>query len=196
MNKIVLVILVLLLVGGIWYASNQSDTTMEGKNDDAMMMEKDEKMSGDTMMEDSKTMEMSDDAMMKKDDSEMMEDDSMMMEKADSMMNKVDSAMMKSGSYEMYSAEKLALANEGDVVLFFKASWCPTCRALDTDIKNNLSDIPEGVTILEIDYDQSSDLKKKYGVTSQHTLVKVDANGNMLDKWLGSPTLSALVAKI
>ena len=49
------------------------------------------------------------------------------------------------GSYEAYAPEKLALANSGDVVLFFRASWCPTCRALDADIKAHLNDIPAGV---------------------------------------------------
>ena len=38
-------------------------------------------------------------------------------------------AMVEKGSYELYAPEKLAKANEGDVVLFFRATWCPTCKA-------------------------------------------------------------------
>lgn len=115
----------------------------------------------------------------------------------DSMMQKDDdSMMMTKGSYEAYSPEKLAWANDGKVVLFFKASWCPTCRAVDADIKANLSNIPEGTHILTIDYDNSTDLKKKYGVTYQHTFVEVDSSGNMLAKWSGSPTLAELVKNI
>lgn len=140
----------------------------------------------------------SDEDAMMEEDKMMMEDDSM--EKDDSMMEedsmKDDNMMMETGSYEKYSSEKLAKANDGDVILFFKASWCPTCNALDSDIKSNLSSIPEGVTILELDYDTATELKKKYGVTIQHTLVQVDAEGNMITKWTGSPTLDSLVSKI
>lgn len=100
------------------------------------------------------------------------------------------------GSYEPYSAEKIAHAAEGDVVLFFRASWCPTCKALDADIRENADQIPEGVLILDVNYEDSSDLKKKYGVNYQHTMVQVDAEGNMLTKWVGSPTLAEFVTHI
>lgn len=105
-------------------------------------------------------------------------------------------AMMKSGTYEDYAPEKLALAETGDVVLFFHASWCPSCRGLGADIEKNRDAIPAGVSILKVDYDAESELKKKYGVTYQHTLVQVDANGTLIKKWSASPTLSSLVSEI
>jgi thiol-disulfide isomerase/thioredoxin len=126
------------------------------------------------------------DSMMKKDG---------VMVKEDSMMKK-DSMVMSKGSYEMYSPEKLAWAKDGKVVLFFKASWCPSCKAVDADIKANLSSIPKGTYILEVDYDNSTDLKKKYGVTYQHTFVQVDSNGSQLAKWSGSKTLTSLIGNI
>jgi len=104
--------------------------------------------------------------------------------------------MMEKGSYEAYALEKLALANKGDVVLFFRASWCPTCRGLDADIKAHLKNIPAGLTILDVYYDASIALKQKYGVTYQHTLVQVDASGKQIAKWTGSPTLAALVSNV
>lgn len=100
------------------------------------------------------------------------------------------------GSYETYSGEKLVLANEGKVVLFFRASWCPSCKAVDDDIRSNLDSIPAGVTILDVDYDKSAELKRKYAVTYQHTFVQVDASGNQIAKWAGSLTLADLVQKI
>ena len=103
---------------------------------------------------------------------------------------------MKAGSYEAYAPEKLARAETGNVVLFFHASWCPSCRGLNSDIEKNMSAIPEGVSILKTDYDQETELKKKYGVTYQHTLVQVDKDGNMIKKWSGSPTLASLVSQI
>ena len=74
-----------------------------------------------------------DDVMMEEDSSAMMEetkaqDEEVMMEKGDGMEAEGD-AMMKKGSYEPYSVGKLAYADGGDVVLFFRASWCPTCKA-------------------------------------------------------------------
>jgi thiol-disulfide isomerase/thioredoxin len=121
----------------------------------------------------------------------------MMQKNGDDMMKKDEGAMMaKAGTYEAYSPEKLALAEKGKVVLFFRASWCPTCRSLDADIKAHLSAIPEGVTILDVDYDKSTALKQKYGVTMQHTLVQVDAQGTMITKWTGSPTLAGIVSNI
>jgi thiol-disulfide isomerase/thioredoxin len=88
------------------------------------------------------------------------------------------------------------MADKGDVVLFFKASWCPTCKALDGDIKANMGSIPSGVTILEVNYDTETALKQKYAVTYQHTLVQVDSKGAQIAKWSGSPTLTALASKI
>ncbi len=115
----------------------------------------------------------------------------------DAAMMKSDTAMMaKAGSYETYEASKLAMAKEGKVVLFFRASWCPTCRALDADIRKNLSAIPAGVTILDVDYDRYADLKKRYGVTTQHTLVQVDADGNEVTKWIGSQNIEEIVSKL
>lgn len=107
-----------------------------------------------------------------------------------------DGAMMAKGSYEVYSPEKLALANTGKAVLFFRASWCPTCKTLDADIRAHLNEIPAGFTILNVDYDNSSALKQKYGVTYQHTLVQVDAQGNRIVKWDSSPTLADIIAHV
>jgi thioredoxin 1 len=117
-------------------------------------------------------------------------------EKTEGMVDKDAEAMMKVGTYEAYAPEKLAHAETGNVVLFFHASWCPSCRGLNADIESNLKAIPEGVSILKTDYDKETELKKKYGITYQHTLVQVDKDGNMIKKWSGSPTLSSLVSQI
>jgi peroxiredoxin len=115
----------------------------------------------------------------------MMEDENTPASDGGNVMSDENETMMESGSYESYAPEKLARANEGDVVLFFRADWCPTCRAADADIRANLSDIPAGLTILDVDYDTATALKQKYIVTYQHTFVLVDAAGNQLAKWSG-----------
>jgi pentapeptide MXKDX repeat protein len=104
--------------------------------------------------------------------------------------------MKKMGSYEAYSPEKVARAETGDVVLFFHASWCPSCRGLNSDIESNSSAIPEGLSILKLDYDRETELKKKYGVTTQHTLVQVDKDGNLIKKWSGGGTLNSVVSQL
>jgi len=165
----VLIIILILIVGGVYIGNNSKDSFDVMEGNDAMMIEDE-----DSMMND---------------------EDSMMQEDGDKMMDDGE-AMMKSGSYETYSPEKLALADIGDVVLFFRASWCPTCRTLDADIKSHLGDIPENVAILDVNYDTSTALKQKYGVTYQHTLVQVDSAGNQIAKWSGSPTLASLLTNI
>lgn len=166
--------MVVLMGAGCAPADTTSNTTM---SDEAVMM--DEK--SDDMMMDEKSME----------EGVMMEDEMMKEEMMDEKM------MMKSeGAYETYSAEKVSQAGEEKVVLFFRASWCPSCKAVDADIRANLSGIPESVTILDVNYDDSEELQEKYGVTYQHTFVQVDAKGNEIAQWSGSTTLASVVAQI
>ena len=104
---------------------------------------------------------------------------------------------MTPGTYGPYSADKLALAADGDVVLFFHASWCPSCRALGSDIKENIASIPANTHILVVDYDNSTELKKKYGIVRQHTLVQVDQNGVALQTLTGlTNTLAQVSAQL
>lgn len=182
-SKVVIGVIGVLVIGlGVYgYSSSQKES--------AMMEQK--AMEEEKMMMEQKAME--EKAMMEKEGA-MMEGDKMM-EKDGAMMEK-DGAMMSKGSYEKYDPSKLAMAESGKVVLFFKASWCPSCRTLDADIKANMSAIPAGVTILEVDYDASADLKQKYGVTMQHTMVQVDAQGNLINKWSGGSTLASVVGNI
>ena len=105
-------------------------------------------------------------------------------------------ALPNGGAYEAYSESKLANAETGDVVLFFHAAWCPSCRALENDIQRNADDIPDDLTILKLDYDTESALKKKYGVRSQHSLVQVDADGNLIQIWRGGNRLSDVVKRV
>lgn len=100
------------------------------------------------------------------------------------------------GSYEPYDASGIA-ATEGDkTLLFFSASWCPTCRDLDADIRNRADDIPAGVTILSVDYDLYPELRERYGVTIQHTLVQVTADGTEITKWVGGANLGDILWKL
>lgn len=69
--------------------------------------------------------------------------------------------------------------------LFFHATWCPACRQADDEIKANLANLPASTAIFQVDYDSNMELRKKYGVTSQHTVVFIDANGEVKNKVMG-----------
>lgn len=83
-------------------------------------------------------------------------------------------------------------------VLFFYASWCPTCRPLDADLSAQSDRIPEDVVIIRVNYndpetDKAEDaLATKYGVTYQHTFVEIDENGEVVQKWNGGQMESVL----
>lgn len=93
----------------------------------------------------------------------------------------------QTGQYLPYSpATYQAAQQRGDqVVYFFHAAWCPTCKVADQDISSRVDEIPAGVTILKTDYDTENELKDRYGITYQHTFVAVDTAGNVLKKWNG-----------
>ena len=75
-----------------------------------------------------------------------------------------------------------------DVVLFFNAEWCSTCKVARDNIEGDLAGIPSDLTIVVVDFDTADDLRQKYGVTVQHTFIQVDPDGNELAKWSGSVT--------
>lgn len=89
-------------------------------------------------------------------------------------------------TYIDYSSAALAAAQAtGRTVLYFHAPWCPICVVLEPQIKAQIGTFPGDVTILKVDYDSSTELKKKYGVTYQHTFVQVDSQGHKLKIWSG-----------
>ncbi len=164
------------------------------KKMDAMVKE------GDAMMaKDKKEMMEKDDAMMKKDDVMDKQDDSAMMKKEGNTMKKDDSAMMKKDSpkvagYTTYSSAGVdsALASGKKVALFFHASWCISCKELHQTLSNET--IPSDVVVFKVDYDSSTELKKKYGVTGQHTIVTLDANKNKVKLERGSQNIAEIAA--
>lgn len=102
------------------------------------------------------------------------------------------------GSYitwDDYQKNKAQYAGN-NVVLFFNASWCPTCQRTVESLDESKGSFPTGLTVVSVDYDTSSDLKKEYGVTTQHTFVQVSPTGEMIKKWSGSETVDAINAKV
>jgi hypothetical protein len=98
-------------------------------------------------------------------------------------------------SYETYSSspEKYSASN---VVLFYNAYWCSTCKAARDGFEAGLSDIPEDLTIVLVDFDQNTEMRKKHDVIVQHTFVQIDSTGNELQRWYGSTTVAEIEEKI
>lgn len=94
------------------------------------------------------------------------------------------------GKYITYSAES-SMNFSGRRVLFFYANWCPTCRPADVNIRANEDKLPEDLTVVRVNYnDTDTDLAEKalaqkYGVTYQHTFVQIDTDGAEIAKWNG-----------
>lgn len=166
-----------------WSGSMSAADIAEQIGTDAMM-----KKDGESM----EKMEKDGDVMMEKDDETMMkkEGEDNMMDKSSE--GEVMETKELSGVYADYDAS-LVGQNESTVLAFF-AAWCPSCVAADKSL--SWAEVPSDLTVLKVDFDSSTDLRKKYGVTSQHTFVQVDGDGNLVKKWVGGTTVDDIVEKV
>jgi thioredoxin 1 len=94
--------------------------------------------------------------------------------------------MMSSGGKADFTNldDAQAIAAVGPAVIFFHADWCPTCKVAMKQIDSRLSELGN-ITVIVVDYDESPDLKKKYGITYQHTYVQIDKEGKKVALWNG-----------
>lgn len=95
------------------------------------------------------------------------------------------SVQLATNYYEFSEANLYQAQQTGRTVLYFWAPWCSTCSALDIELLEGKTSIPNGITLLRVPYDQASDLKQKYNVTVQHTFVQVDTEGELITAWVG-----------
>lgn len=102
---------------------------------------------------------------------------------------------MASGAYLTKAEYQSQMAQRAGtkVVYFFHAPWCPTCRATEKAIEED--GIPAGLTVVKVDFDSETDLRKTYGITQQHTFVQVDEDGDELAKWTGTISGADIKAK-
>ena len=92
-----------------------------------------------------------------------------------------------------YEANPQKYHDAGNVVLFFNAAWCPTCRETVANLDAN--GVPAGLTVVSVDYDSASQLKREYGVTVQHTFVQVDPSGAQQTKFTGALSGEQIASK-
>ena len=72
-----------------------------------------------------------------------------------------------------YSAAALAAAEKANqpIALHFHADWCPTCRAQDKVVQSLKTEKGLDLTILTVNYDTEKDLKRRFKVNSQSSLI-------------------------
>ena len=75
--------------------------------------------------------------------------------------------------FQPYSAAALAAAQKADkpVALQFHADWCPTCRAQDKVLQMLKAEPGLDVTVFKVNYDTERDLKRRFKVNTQSTLI-------------------------
>lgn len=164
-KTIAIVGLVVLLGGGVYYISQSLSPSKPAMEQTGGVMEK-----KDIAMEPTG-------AMMKKEDTN------------------ADTMMKKESRYITYTKAAFDAAKGKKRVYFFHAPWCPSCVPADKEFQANMDKIPENVVLFKTDYDTSSELKKQYVVTYQHTYVQVDDTGELVTKWNGGG-IDELVANI
>lgn len=108
---------------------------------------------------------------------------------------------LQSTRYSEFDQVTFDKYSQNKKVLFFYASWCPTCRPADSDFEKNKNNIPDDITVIRVNYndpdtdDAEKALASKYGVTYQHTYVQIDSQGKQIAKWNGGG-LNELLANI
>ena len=126
---------------------------------------------------------------------EAMEESPEAMEESADAAEETTEAMADGGKYvpeSKFRADPAAFES-GNTVLFFYAAWCPDCQRTDSSIQE--TGVPEDINIVKVDYDNANDLRKKYGVTQQHTYVLIGPGGEQLMKWTGSYTAEDIASK-
>lgn len=88
-----------------------------------------------------------------------------------------------------YEKEPAAFS-DSDVVLFFNATWCPTCQEADENLSS--AQFPDGLTVVSVDYDSNEALRDRYGVTTQHTFVVIGPDGSVVKKFTGASDVAEI----
>lgn len=82
-------------------------------------------------------------------------------------------AMAHALEIKPYTATALAEAQKANlpVALHFHADWCPTCRAQEKVLQGLKTEPGLNLTVLVVNYDTEKDLKRRFNVRAQSTLV-------------------------
>ena len=177
MPAIIAIAAVVLVLGGVVFYANRSETTDDKMAQEKAMMEKEavEEKEKDAIIA------KEDDAMIQKDGETMVEkkDDGAMMDKGETMM-KYSGAVLAGKSAPLLDFTKAdydaAVKSDKLVVLYFYANWCPICKAEFPVMQKAFNELStDNVIGFRVSYndDQTDNdeksLAKQFGVAYQHT---------------------------
>ena len=100
----------------------------------------------------------------------------------------------KNNWYQNYSEELVKNAWNRDIVLFFHADWCPTCKAFEKKVLSE--NIPDNLLILKVDFDTNTKLRKKYNILTQTSFAYIDKNWNLIKRWIWAKSVEDVLEKI
>jgi len=173
MPAIIAIVAVVLVLGGVVFYANQSQTI-------------DDKMAQEKAMKEKEAMEQKEsEAMMEK------KDEGAMMDKGETMM-KYSGAVLAGKSAPLLDFTKTdydaAVKSDKLVVLYFYANWCPICKAEFPVMQNAFNELSiDQVIGFRVNYNDDQTgadekaLAKQFGVAYQHTKVFVK-NGERILK--------------
>jgi hypothetical protein len=79
-------------------------------------------------------------------------------------------------------------------VLFFFDPDCAECLAVDESL--TMEGVPEGLTVIKVDFDTYTDAREKYGVESTMTFVQIDDQEHEVDQWTGSANADEILTRV
>lgn len=95
--------------------------------------------------------------------------------------------------YASYDASVLTSGQRS--LLFFHASWCPYCKEADAELQRIYEEQAAVISTYKVDFDTETDLRDRFGVSTQHTVVLIDEQGEILD-FIQGPTAEQLRAAV
>lgn len=184
MNKTIVIagVVVLVLVGGGLFIANQNSRQSEQAKMAQEKAANDLPAGRQVQKDETGTQTPKQEAMKKKNAAMEKTDDSKMMDKN------------ANSRYVPYSKAVYDTSADKRRVLYFYATWCPSCKVANEDFTANPNKIPEDVIVIRTNYNdpdtdqEEKNLAKKYGITYQHTFVQVDSDGKEITKWNGGKT--------
>jgi len=73
-------------------------------------------------------------------------------------------------------------------LLYFSAPWCGPCRTFGPIMEQ----VSKTYQVQKVNVDEDSTLAAKYNIRNVPTVVKVDSNGNEIDKFVGVKTVEQI----
>lgn len=78
------------------------------------------------------------------------------------------------------------ISNKKAFVLYFHADWCSVCQGMEAALNEDLINYPDGTKILKVNFDNDFEMREKYQVVMQSTMILVNSEGEV-EKRLVAP---------